>query len=211
MVFPVDHFGGRTRKALTNAALVELQLDGGWRGIAQSSEAIRLEYPGIDVIRFLSALLVIGFHVGFSVWQDGRRTPFAIPGAVAFPESASAFWFGWVGVEIFFVISGLVIAQSAVGKSCGEFARSRVLRLYPAVWICAPLTALVLLYASTSSPRHIALQLLGSFTLSPVFLPYIDGQYWTLGVEIVFYAVVAATVCARPGNGENGSKSLPER
>jgi len=54
-------------------------------------------------------------------------------------------WLGWVGVEIFFVLSVFVIAYSAEGSSAFSFFRSRILRLMPAVWICASLVFAVLL------------------------------------------------------------------
>jgi peptidoglycan/LPS O-acetylase OafA/YrhL len=59
------------------------------------------------------------------------------------PAFGPRFHFGWVGVEIFFVISGFVIAFTAEGASSRAFLRSRVLRLVPGPWICATI-ALVL-------------------------------------------------------------------
>ena len=57
-----------------------------------------------------------------------------------FPAAAVFTWFGWVGVEVFFVISGFVIANSASKTSPIEFLISRALRLYPAVWVCSTAT-----------------------------------------------------------------------
>ena len=48
---------------------------------------------------------------------------------VLYPSAAPFTWFGWVGVEIFFVISGFVIANSATQSSPGAFRLGRVLRL----------------------------------------------------------------------------------
>ena len=45
--------------------------------------------------------------------------------------------FGWIGVEIFFVISGYVIASSAEGAAPRTFLRRRAQRLLPAAWVCA--------------------------------------------------------------------------
>src|SRR5712675_1260110 len=73
---------------------------------------------------------------------------------VQFPNAAPYTWFGWVGVEIFFVISGFVIANSASKSSATEFLVGRALRLYPAVWVCATATLLVLvLFGSGPTPR----------------------------------------------------------
>src|SRR3954465_3556967 len=64
---------------------------------------------------------------------------------VQFPNAAPFTWFGWVGVEIFFVISGFVIANSASRSSPTHFLLGRARTLYPAVWVCATATLLVLL------------------------------------------------------------------
>ncbi|TIT70941.1 MAG: acyltransferase, partial [Mesorhizobium sp.] len=52
---------------------------------------------------------------------------------------------GWVGVQVFFVISGFVIAFSAENSTPLKFFEARVRRLAPAVWVCAPVSAIVLL------------------------------------------------------------------
>jgi peptidoglycan/LPS O-acetylase OafA/YrhL len=39
---------------------------------------------------------------------------------------------GWTGVYLFFLISGFVICMSAWGRSVGQFAASRITRLFPA-------------------------------------------------------------------------------
>ena len=122
---------------------------------------------GLDFVRFGAAALVALYHFAF---QERGQT-FAVG--------------GWVGVPIFFVISGFVIAFSADQKSAGQFVFSRFLRLYPAAWICATLTAAV---TTPPLPNY-----LGSLVLSPVG-PWVSPVYWTLGVEMSFYALVALCV-----------------
>jgi peptidoglycan/LPS O-acetylase OafA/YrhL len=108
-----------------------------------------------------------------------------VAGSVHFPSLAPFASFGWVGVEIFFVLSGLVIAYSAEGKSGKSFATSRFLRLYPAAWICSTLTAAVLVAAGMFSP----VAYIKSMLLWPTG-KWVTGAYWTLGVEMAFYALV---------------------
>src|SRR5215475_5955203 len=111
---------------------------------------------------------------------------------VLYPTAAPFTWFGWVGVEIFFVISGFVIANSASNASAKEFLFGRVLRLYPAVWVCSTLTFIVLLlFASGSASRFV-----GPYLKAMLLIPkgingqWLDCIYWTLAAEMAFYALV---------------------
>src|SRR5579872_7260423 len=93
---------------------------------------------GLDFVRFVSAAMVMVFHLAFWSWA----APFGtirrlMPNLPTFPELTPLSWVGWVGVEIFFVLSGFLFAYSAEGSSSFAFFRSRFLRLMPAVWICA--------------------------------------------------------------------------
>ncbi|OWV71836.1 acetyltransferase [Rhizobium sp. R634] len=137
---------------------------------------------GVDALRFVCALLVTVFHLGFASWASPLYLrPYKMPliENVAQP--------GWVGVELFFVISGPVIVNSAASASAMSFLKGRILRLYPAVWICASLTLLVI--ATQDVNRRIVKNYLRSITLYSGG-PWIDGQYWTLACEICFYALV---------------------
>jgi len=145
---------------------------------------------GLDVVRFTAAAMVMCFHLCTSSWADKSSiTQSIVGGGAAFPELFSATWCGWLGVEIFFVISGLVIAYSAESATAFQFLLSRVLRLYPAAWICATITAITILAVGNETTRHVKREWLHSVTLSPA-QPYIDPVYWTLGVEISFYTVI---------------------
>ena len=125
-------------------------------------------YFGIDAIRFTAALLVVAFHLCFWSWTATDSTPGRILGGAArFPHLAPFAWFGWIGVEIFFVISGLVIANSANNRTPIAFLNGRALRLYPGAWICATISAAVLLTMRLVPVRHLAREYLGSITLVP--------------------------------------------
>lgn len=153
----------------------------------------RTYYYGIDAVRFACALMVAGFHIGFSCWASPRSGgALLLEKSYALPEFAWLLWPGWVGVEIFFVISGFVISASAAAASPGSFVKGRVLRLYPAVWICATLTVLLLVHE-----HHPKVWAYPTTMLLVPSGPWIDGQYWTLGVEIVFYTLVFGLVAVR--------------
>lgn len=144
----------------------------------------------LDLLRFASALLVVAFHYGAVFARTPSVATATMLRGLAVPDTATPFsWFGWIGVELFFVISGFVIALSAEGVAVGAFVRRRALRLLPAAWICATATFLVL---EIAAPRA-GLPRLWLVSLS--FLPersQIDPSYWTLGIELVFYLVVAS-------------------
>ncbi len=143
----------------------------------------------IDLTRFACAALVMGYHYAAAFWSmpDGRvATALDGVGAVAPLSLARA---GLVGVELFFVISGIVIARSAANASWQDFLGRRVLRLVPAAWICATLTALVLI-AGGQGDETLAADWFRSIRFWPIGTQ-IDGSYWTLGVECAFYLLIA--------------------
>ncbi|TIN67610.1 MAG: acyltransferase, partial [Mesorhizobium sp.] len=57
------------------------------------------------------------------------------------------------------------------------------------VWICAPVTAVVLLLVGLSWPTDAVIRLLRTGLFVP-YAPWVDSVYWTLGIEIAFYAIV---------------------
>jgi len=148
-------------------------------------------YFGIDGLRFLAACLAASFHLCFWSWAQTGSTPnLILEGAARFDALTSFTWFGWVGVEIFFVISGLVIANSANGRTPIEFAKGRLLRLYPGAWICATVALAALLYMHQLPFQRIVKGYIASLALFPASRRWVDGVYWTLTVEIVFYALI---------------------
>ena len=142
---------------------------------------------GLDLIRFGAATLVMLFHLVFASWAIPRSAVREIAGgAVAFPALAPISWFGWVGVEIFFVLSGLVICLSAQEATAFGFARSRIVRLYPAAWVCGTLTlAVLLLLGQDDLPMRYA----RTISLYPAG-PWVAAVYWTLVHEMAFYGLI---------------------
>lgn len=149
-------------------------------------------FVGLDCARFIAALLVTLFHLGYAIHvKGGRAAPLAYD--LPRPSFVNTFAWGHIGVQAFFVISGLVIANSAMRSAPWHFFRSRLERLYPAVWICAPLSFLAWMSAPSVNVGDTVFRFVKSMTLFP-FLTWIDAPYWTLGHEIVFYAIVLVYV-----------------
>jgi peptidoglycan/LPS O-acetylase OafA/YrhL len=70
---------------------------------------------GLDALRFAAASMVMLFHLGYL--PSVPPTVESNSAGVSYPELATL-GFGWVDVQIFFVIYGIVISYSAEhGKS----------------------------------------------------------------------------------------------
>jgi peptidoglycan/LPS O-acetylase OafA/YrhL len=137
--------------------------------------------PGLDGVRGVAIVLVLAYH---SIY--GERF---LPG-------------GFIGVDIFFVLSGFLITSILLeewgrrsGISFRQFYRRRALRLFPALWV---VMAAQLTYSlAIHSPRRPELKMLtaiffyfGNWSWKfGVYLPSTMGQMWTLAIEEQFYLV----------------------
>jgi peptidoglycan/LPS O-acetylase OafA/YrhL len=150
-------------------------------------------YPAMDWLRLACAFAVLLFHLGWSS-AGGGEVARLVGSGIAVPGRALLWRHGSVGVPIFFVISGFVIAGSAAEGGAMRFLRRRIERLYPAIFVCAPVSALV--WWAAGRPLGDNLLLLAK---SILLLPggrWVDPPYWTLGVEIGFYAFVLLLLVA---------------
>jgi peptidoglycan/LPS O-acetylase OafA/YrhL len=149
----------------------------------------------LDGLRLLSALGVVAFHL---VAGDANRA-WGQPTSALFAPIYHVARYGWLGVEMFFLISGFVICMSSWGRTAGEFAISRVVRLYPAYWLAVVATTAVVVLVP-SYEHHVKLsELLVNLTMlqGPAGAPMVDPSYWTLTAELVFYVLFALIVVAR--------------
>ncbi|MER7762667.1 acyltransferase [Streptomyces sp. NPDC097619] len=147
----------------------------------------------LDGIRITAALVVVLYHyVGLNTaW--GRNT------SEIFPALRPFALFGWLGVEIFFIVSGFVICMSVWGRTVGDFAVSRVSRLFPAYWTGVILTAATLwALPEVAKLRHFddwnAVLVNLTMLQGGVGVGHVDHSYWTLFVELKFYALFALVV-----------------
>lgn len=153
------------------------------------SEGGRLAKPphahieGFDVIRLAAALMVVFYHFAYWNWHECACVDATFPSLVPYS------WWGWIGVPIFFVISGFVIALSAEGRTANDFLRGRLLRIAPGLWFFATLAFLVLVLTNAREFPAAAFLLAKSFVLWPIG-PWVDGVYWSLTVEVLFYSIV---------------------
>jgi peptidoglycan/LPS O-acetylase OafA/YrhL len=150
----------------------------------------------LDGLRFLAALSVVLFHfVGQT--PGSMQFVWGRPYNQVFSERAhSAFAFGRLGVDLFFLISGFVICMSAWGRSPREFFISRISRLYPMYWIAIVLTTVVLFLADSPFGRPDPQTVIANLTMlqTPLGVDNLDSVYWTLWPELCFYLLFAAVV-----------------
>lgn len=146
----------------------------------------------LDGLRILAALAVAAYHFLFrGAAADGYL-------AIAFPEAAPAARFGYLGVHLFFLISGFVIAWSAEGRSAARFAVARFVRLWPGYVIGMTITFAVTALAGHAAFAPTLAQWAANLTMvAPAFgQPFMDGVYWSIVLELVFYFWVAVAVAA---------------
>ncbi|MFU2328098.1 acyltransferase family protein [Pseudomonas sp. NFX98] len=141
----------------------------------------------LDLLRFLAAIAVVIFHYAFRGYAGGNMS------VMPYPLLAEPAKYGYLGVELFFMISGFVILMTASNNTLKHFFISRAVRLYPAFWVCCTITFIITL--AIGQPRYTATfyQYVVNMTLLSDFMsiPSIDGVYWSLFVEIKFYLLIS--------------------
>lgn len=147
----------------------------------------------LDGLRLCAALMVVAYH-----WMAFGSGAWGAPARAVFPTAHVPASYGWLGVQLFFLISGFVICMSGWGRGLGEFAASRAARLLPAYWFAVLLVSLVVRRWPTvnSAPalRDVAVNL--TMLQDPLGVEPVDGVYWTLWIEVRFYLLFALVVAA---------------
>jgi len=151
----------------------------------------------VQIARFWAALVVVVSHVQHEAHQGLEH----IVDRADRPR-----WFdGAVGVDVFFVISGLIMVLSSqkLHGPAGmvEFVKRRLTRIVPLYWIFT----LLMVLAFTLTPSSLAHHEGGLWQLvsSLLFIPVRDSMGgiqpvlalgWTLNYEMLFYAIFALTL-----------------
>ncbi len=161
----------------------------GFSGIPQKAA----DYPGVDMLRALAASLVLAYHIA----QLGKFN--------GLPDHALARIFttyGWIGVDLFLVISGFVIALSAfsgVARDGTQFRRPfairRLARIVPLYLLTCALFVVLIQPSYLFIPKwallaHIGSHLLFVHNLMPATHGSINGPTWSVGLEMQFYLVM---------------------
>jgi peptidoglycan/LPS O-acetylase OafA/YrhL len=163
--------------------------------VSMSDDKPALEARGravvFDVLRILAAIQVVIGHYAFSSHAVSRTTMYSS----LLREEAR---YGYITVDIFFIISGYFITMTARKHSWQSFLLSRVPRIFAPLMVCGTLTFIGcrLLGEYANRPMGIV-DWIGNVT-GFILIPFLgqrvqvlDVVYWTLQIEVAYYLVVA--------------------
>jgi len=156
-----------------------------------NDSVVKYHFPSIDILRFFAAVSVVIYHcIEHFSWD-------------LFPTKYGMLWFrmGWMGVDIFFVISGFVISLAAFSQIDRHgnaafsinFMKKRLARIVPLHY----LTLLVFIIFISPSLIHsgfiynLLSHLFFVHNLSYITHGDMNGVNWSLGAEMQFYVIVA--------------------
>ncbi len=144
----------------------------------------------LDGLRLLAAFAVLAFH------YTGIRTKFwDAPAHVVFPSLNEVSRYGYLGVPLFFIISGFVILMTAYNRPIESFAASRVARLFPAYWVAIVLTfALQQFWTEGRQPSFVDALVNLTMVQDAFDVPHVQGAFWTLWIELKFYLLIGAFI-----------------
>ena len=140
----------------------------------------------LDSLRGIAIILVILFHY---------TTRYSISFEAVETISLINFKYGGSGVSLFFMISGFVIYLSILKvKNAKSFFLKRFVRLYPTFWICMLITFIVMNLSPISKYHRTIPDLLVNITMVPQIFGFdrIDGVYWSLLPELMFYIMIGS-------------------
>src|SRR6185436_6802507 len=150
-----------------------------------------VHWPELDGLRALAILLVMARHSLRPFIAPDTYVPVLTAGSI---DLTPALLNGWIGVDLFFVLSGFLIGRQA--WRCDSLARfwfKRVTRILPAYWTCLAVVAT----AITAAGRWPGAR--GDFLAHVVMLQDYTGSvfvpaFWSLGAEEKFYLLAPLLV-----------------
>ena len=143
----------------------------------------------LDTFRAFAAIMVVLYHYT-------TRYEELIGHIQAYPININ---FGYMAVSMFFILSGFLTAKSIKNEnSIIRFLWNRFIRLWPCYIVAMIITSITIYFGGESFSDKIPSikQFLINLTMIPNYLGVrpIDGAYWTLAIELIFYLMASVTI-----------------
>jgi peptidoglycan/LPS O-acetylase OafA/YrhL len=161
-------------------------IQGGRMGkLENASGRANQRLAGLDLLRLLAVLLTLGRHL--------TQSPDGWPGAW---DAILSTWYrgGWVGVDLFFVLSGFLVSGLLFSeyKTRGQFSLARFYtrrgwKIYPPFFVLTGVTVGVILIRGQPLPP---LGCLADVFFFQSYHPGLWGHSWSLAVEEHFYLLL---------------------
>lgn len=135
----------------------------------------------LDAIRALSCLNLLLFHF---TWVYQTKYGFESPLGFTFP-------YGKYGVQLFFMLSGLVNAMTLLSKrKTGDFIVARCIRILPSYWLVIVMNVCLFLMIPMYNHTVHMDETVANLTTMPALFGFenMEPVTWTLQVEMLFYA-----------------------
>lgn len=136
-------------------------------------------YLELDALRGIATVIVVLCH--FMLFREDAQIGFRLFTNI---------------IDVFFILSGFVIFMTLNKmKSSRNFIINRLVRLYPTYWVVVTITFCLILLQQNLSENLSNITVrdyLANMTMFQFYLHYpdLDGPYWTLIVEMLFYIVI---------------------
>lgn len=151
----------------------------------QSMEEKRSRIPELDGIRGIAILLVLMVHFAWN-----RQLPRNV---------SLVFYFGWIGVDLFFVLSGFLITRILLSTRGQEnfffnFYWNRTMRIFPLYYLCLILSAVF----QPEAKQILYWLFLGNLLNATGNATLSLNHFWSLAIEEQFYWIWPVVVCYLP-------------
>lgn len=157
---------------------------------------------GLDLLRVIASVCVVLTHL--VAWFTLREKDFWLANVVDRDVVGTLHLnprLSFMGVALFLVVSGVVVTHVADRERPLQFLRRRVVRLVPLLWVVTPLVWLLInlgFQVSSAKEENLTFgdMVSGMFLVNYFQDPFVAlvAVTWTLSIQIVFYAYVAATI-----------------
>jgi len=156
-----------------------------------SFPAIKGQNPWLDFLRAMAVLFVLLRHGERALTTSSLNASYG----VATTPLHNLFINGWVGVDLFLILSGYLIGKSLISKfdkgndiNIGTYFRARALRIVPAYFVVLFITALGVFPFFSVPFENLGLRVIYHMLFLQDYLPSdINVVFWSLGVEEKFY------------------------